>query len=341
MSTRRHYVIAFAIVAIAVGGLISYSAIAQTKKPSAIAQILIVKRGPSTDKQQPFVEDYMATQVVLLKSQVIAERTAKNEKLNLLKLGSLKGEDHAQVIMRSLNVTRDKSDGALSTTLTLTINDLPKPDAIAFLNAIIETYSDYLNDVYYDVSKSMLQGFNTMQGELEERLKQTEREYDEFLKKAPILIGERRGSQAQRLLDQVRQRLAETEVKANEQNSRLQVLQRTANQKETEGTVKLRAAEWATKAGLERSQVTVENFLGIHRLEQAELEEIRNSLQALSEKAFKELRQMGQIENEEETIRARRDRARIMLEKVQQSIDEMRRRSDIGGYRVVIVTRPG
>jgi capsular exopolysaccharide synthesis family protein len=171
------------------------------------AQVLIVKRSPATpasantvSAQMMFVEDYMSTQSVLLKSQVIASRTAHSDKVRRkLENEGLKSfpdakkpEDLVIGIIKGLNVTRDNKETTGTTAgnnvMLLTFRCTDREDSRLILETLIDEYQKYIDEVYFDISKSMLDQIDRARLDLERQIEASEKRYEEFLKTAPILV---------------------------------------------------------------------------------------------------------------------------------------------------------
>lgn len=133
------------------------------------AQLLVIKNRPelsatgASDARVQLVEDYVATQVLYLRSERILELAAK-------RLGEQRFEfpppasegERVAFLMRNFSVAREKEPGSstMSNILQVTFKAPHPADSPIYLRAIIEAYREDLNTVYSGASKAQLKSLN-------------------------------------------------------------------------------------------------------------------------------------------------------------------------------------
>jgi uncharacterized protein involved in exopolysaccharide biosynthesis len=133
------------------------------------AQLLVIKNRPEmtttgggTDARVQFVEDYVATQVLYLKSERILELAAKqldNQKPFQVEPPESPGE-RVGFLKNRFAVAREKEPGSntMSNIVLLTFKSPHPADSPKYLRAIIEAYRSDLDTVYAGASKVQLDG---------------------------------------------------------------------------------------------------------------------------------------------------------------------------------------
>jgi polysaccharide biosynthesis transport protein len=134
------------------------------------AQLLVIKNRPeltttgASDARVQFVEDYVATQVLYLKSERILELAAKrldSHKPFQVEPPASEAE-RVGFMMTRFTVIREKEPGSntLSNIVQLTFKALHPADAPKYLRAIIEAYRADLGTVYEGASLVQLEGLD-------------------------------------------------------------------------------------------------------------------------------------------------------------------------------------
>lgn len=201
---RKSLVILGVVIGMVVGTLIYAN---RTPVYQSNAQVLIVKRttAPGTtpggmSATAAFIEDYMSTQAVLLRSQVIAERTANSEKIKtrLADVGlksfpeANKPDDLVSGIMLGLTVTRENKEASGAQTgnnvMTLTFRGTNQEECQFILQNLIDMYQHFIDETYQDISRSMLEQIDKMKNEIESKIVKAEQKYNEFLKTTPVIL---------------------------------------------------------------------------------------------------------------------------------------------------------
>ena len=165
-------------VALAIG-LLYYSQ--ATPIYQSTAQVLVVRKraeplpvAGAGAVQQVFVEDYLATHTILIRSQEIVRRAAKILEVN--SPGVIpSGGDPIAFISSGLSVTREIRDGNAmpSNVLNLAFRGPRRADCALVVNAIIEAYKEFLNETYGDLNKEFVDQMKvaekTLKVDIEER----------------------------------------------------------------------------------------------------------------------------------------------------------------------------
>lgn len=184
---QRKWHVVFGIVLGLVIGALAYA----RAKPVYVssAQVLIIKKRtdvvpiPGGDTAQAFLEDYVSTHIGIIKSPLIIQRAVKNSKLESLK--TFEGQNNpAAVIASDLGVARDAGGGGHRTIIDLKYQG-PHPDETPIiLNAVIDTYVDFLDGANSKISRETEDLFKKAQDLLHKNLKESEKQYEEFREKS-------------------------------------------------------------------------------------------------------------------------------------------------------------
>jgi capsular polysaccharide biosynthesis protein len=150
-------------------------------------QLLVIKkRGGDAlpvqggDPRLSVVEDYMATHLALLRSPMILERAVKKRELGSLKMFENVG-DPAATILANLVVARDTKDtGTLSNIIVLTFRGSVAEDCGKVLAAILESYQEFLDITYRNVSDQTLELITKARDMLKRDLSESEDRYLKF-----------------------------------------------------------------------------------------------------------------------------------------------------------------
>jgi capsular exopolysaccharide synthesis family protein len=127
------------------------------------AKVLVIKKNQErvlptgTTLGVSYVEDYLATHVQLLQSPLIIERAVKKFELHTLK--SFENRDPTGAIAAGLGVSRDNpkdSSSGPSNIVNLSFKGPVSDDCPRVLNALIETYRDFLDQAYLSANDQTL-----------------------------------------------------------------------------------------------------------------------------------------------------------------------------------------
>ncbi len=176
-------------------------------KSSARVLVIAKYRNPlpvqSIEGQQLFYEDYLATHIRLIRSPVIVSRAVQRGNLGALPSFAGKGDPTGGIVSH-LEVQREERTNILS----LSYSGPVAEDCAAVLNAVLDSYEEFLGQTYHDVSQETVEDCARAKDELKKELEEKEREYVEFLRTAPLIWNGQEGANVhqQRLatIEQVR-----------------------------------------------------------------------------------------------------------------------------------------
>jgi polysaccharide biosynthesis transport protein len=158
------------------------------------AQVLVVKKiNPAVpvaggDPRMTVMEDYLGTHLVLLKSPKIAKMAMEKRELN--KLPSLANVgDPVAAIVGSLGVNREKdvSSGGPNNIINMSYRCTVPEDCGKILEAIIESYKDFLDEKYRGFSEETLNLITRGRNLLKTDLGEKNKSYKEFRENSPLI----------------------------------------------------------------------------------------------------------------------------------------------------------
>jgi succinoglycan biosynthesis transport protein ExoP len=164
------------------------------------SQILVVKKSPTEsidfsrggDNRMAYMDDYMATQSVLLKSPRIIDRAVKLPKMQDLKsFPTETGLELVYAIRDAMTVARDtkeSSTGAPTNILTVMFNGPVADECPRIIEGVIESYQGFLNDTYKSVSDKTLDLIIQAQQTLAEKVEKQQQAYQDFRLKNPFVM---------------------------------------------------------------------------------------------------------------------------------------------------------
>jgi uncharacterized protein involved in exopolysaccharide biosynthesis len=192
MVWRRKSLILLGLVVGVVWGALDYAQRPPVYKVDA--QVLVVKKRPdilpavSGDVSFSYYEDYLATHQILIRSLLIAGRAAKKPAIAELK--SLRGtSDPASRIISSLTVNREvarDAAGMAPNILNLSFRGEARDECAQILNAVLDSYKDFLDETYRNVSDDTLELITKARDVLKTDLAQKAEEYRKFRQESPL-----------------------------------------------------------------------------------------------------------------------------------------------------------
>ena len=203
------------------------------------AQLLVIKNrvemstsagaGGAGDARVAYVEDYVATQVTLLRSQKILEQAAK--KLDAQKLDSPPPAGDAErvaFLTSRFAVAREKEPGtnAASNVLALTFRSPNPADAPKYLRAIIDAYQDELASLYDAASDTTLKRLDAEIKALNNDLSKINANQGQLTRKLLDISGEELAGVRARLTAN-RTRLGELRLRKREVQRDLELIAKT------------------------------------------------------------------------------------------------------------------
>jgi capsular exopolysaccharide synthesis family protein len=201
---RKPLVILAVLVGLGVGTLL-YAQRAPVYQSSA--QVFVVKKGSNalpvaSDPRLTYIEDYLTTHVMLLRSPLIIQEAVKKRGLDALKSFE-GGGDPVGTIKAGLTVSRDESTGSNtpSNILNLSYRGSVPEDCGKILTAILESYQDFLDLSYRRVNDQGLDMITKARDLLQKDLRVADQKYRKFIESSPLLWKGKDGSTLQQ--DQV------------------------------------------------------------------------------------------------------------------------------------------
>ncbi len=177
------------------------------------AQVLVVKKSNGAmqlqggDSRVTVIEDYVATQLILIKSPFIIERAVK--KRDLQNLRSFQGRgDPVEIIRSGLGADREKDgSGSQNNIINLSYKGTVAEDCPAVLKAVIGSYQDFLDEKYKSTSNDTVDLISSGRDTLLKDLATKEMAYRDFRQKSPLIWKGKDGVNVQQ------ERVAEIEAK--------------------------------------------------------------------------------------------------------------------------------
>ncbi len=235
------------------------------------AQVLVVKKRPDTvtglDTRNLAIEDYVATHQTLLRSPVIVERAIKKGNLWSLSCFTDETEDLTEVIIKALNVSRNKTAGPSNNVLNLSFRSTDGADCETVLNAVIGSYKDFLEETYKNTSQDTAQLITQAKNLLGKELKKLEQDYRDFREKAPLLFGRGKDGPTvrQERLSNIESKLSALMVRKAEVQGYLKAIDTGLQKGGSRESLLAMATEWAAKSDGDNShlkqQLTMQNQL--------------------------------------------------------------------------------
>lgn len=178
-------------------GLLYYA----QKQPAyqSISQMLVVKKTPNDslslggqESRLAYMEDYMSTQSILVRSPAIIERAVKKPSMQDLKsFPEERPENIVYAIRDNLQVLRDNREtqsGAMNNILTLAYRGPEADECRTILVAIMDSYQSFLDETYKTVSDRTLELILEAKRTLGEKLEAAEQAQQDFRLKNPFTL---------------------------------------------------------------------------------------------------------------------------------------------------------
>jgi capsular exopolysaccharide synthesis family protein len=157
------------------------------------AQILVIKKQPVIPVGNQGMgytgEDYMSVHLEVIRSPMIIERAVRKKELGALKTFEDSGDPVGQ-IMASLNVMRHnkEANAGSSQILNLTFRGPIAEDCAKVLAAVIESYQEFLDNTYKNVSDQTVDLITTAREKLRKDKDEAEERYFKFRQDSAPLV---------------------------------------------------------------------------------------------------------------------------------------------------------
>jgi capsular exopolysaccharide synthesis family protein len=174
-------------------GLLYYS-----QKPPVFqsrAQVLVVKKRSDAlpvaggDPRLSFYEDYVSTHLVLIRSPLVVERAVRKKDLGALP-SLAAGGDPTGAILAGLSAGRNTAkDGSTApdNIINLSYRGGDANDTGVILTAVIDSYRDFLDETYRNVSDNTLDLITRARDLLKKDIAEKEKKYRDFRSNSPLL----------------------------------------------------------------------------------------------------------------------------------------------------------
>jgi capsular exopolysaccharide synthesis family protein len=163
------------------------------------AQVLVVKKRPDEitgkDTRNLAIEDYVATQQILVSSPLIIERAIEKHSLGSLptfrnweQKYAERGETLPELIRKWMSVTRGRgATGYNNAVLDLSFRGNTPEDCQLVIDAVLSSYREFLEETYRNMSDDTLDLIIKARDELTNDLHNKEAVYQEFRGSSPVL----------------------------------------------------------------------------------------------------------------------------------------------------------
>lgn len=155
-------------------------------------KILVVKKRPdalpipgSTDPRLSYMEDYMATHQVLIRSPLVVGEAVQHGKLQTLP--SFAGADPTGEIIRALSVSREATEGGAANIFNISFRSHVPEDCAPVLTAVVDSYKSFLEVTYHNVSQDTFKLITQAMDVLQNGLTKKEKDYRDFRLDHPVL----------------------------------------------------------------------------------------------------------------------------------------------------------
>jgi capsular exopolysaccharide synthesis family protein len=244
------------------------------------AQVLVIKKRqdalpiPGSEASLSYYDDYLATHMKLIKSPVIVRKAAARKEVQ--GLATLAGGDRTGTILGGLAVGRDKDpSGSVSNIFELSFRGPVAEDCPIIVNAVIDSYRDFLEENYHNVSRNTLKLITNAQDSLQNDKAKKQKEYEEFQINSPIVLRGKDGTNIhQERIGNIETRVSALVVRRAELRARLEAIERALKEKKSRAEVMALIATDKEKAGKDVGhQRLLEEQLLTLKLEKKLLEE--------------------------------------------------------------------
>jgi capsular exopolysaccharide synthesis family protein len=206
------------------------------------AQILVIKKSrepvlplSGSNPGAVYVEDYVSTHLVVLRSPVLIDRAVKKRDLGKLKSFEERG-DPVALIAAGLVVSRDNSkdtSSGPSNIVNMSFRGPVSEDCPRVLQALIETYQELLDYYYVNTTELTLNLISQAREALRKDKVEAEAKHKAFLKDSPLLWRTKDGSNIfQDRIARVEEKRSELMVRKAELEGKLAAIQSALDRKE-------------------------------------------------------------------------------------------------------------
>jgi hypothetical protein len=306
------------------------------------ARLLVTKHqtDPLPFKPEPrlsYHEAHLSTQAALIRSSLVVGRALK--KRNLEKLSTLKVGNPADTILRELKVREDAKAGNV---LDISYECADAKEGVAIVGAVIESYRDFLDETYRNVSDKTPELITRARDLLRADMSQKEEAYRSFRKAAHLILGPAGESKlGAHRVQWFEAKILHWQIEEKTLRADRDWVKRLGADNPS---VQLAARQWAKTAGYEGRDKKVKELVQAYagHLDD-ELVKVDLRLKAMQEakaEAARALREREVLELKEATMRTDIARTSKLLEQTIKRLEEMNLARDFGGYNVRTLSEP-
>jgi polysaccharide biosynthesis transport protein len=213
------------------------------------AQVFGIKKRPEeiTGIKQLAIEDYMATHQVLLRSPWVVNKTVEKGRLKALEMfAGLEKSALARALIDGLRV--QGADGGVNI-LEVSFRGGVAEECGLVVDAILESYKEFLDETYANVSDETVKLVTQMRNILEKELREKETAYRAFRQTSPVFLrGEEGKDEHQELLATLQAKKAALVLRRIELQSQLNALDAGRKEGRSRDAMLALLADYAGKA---------------------------------------------------------------------------------------------
>jgi polysaccharide biosynthesis transport protein len=325
----------------------------QQSRPGDVeATILVVKKTPNDalsfgGTAPQYVEDYLASQLVLLKSPHILSRAL--QRANLQALSFAKDMNREQMIYAVRDrLTVQRHADAKDNVIVVTFNAPDSKEGIEILRAIVEAYQSFLDETYKSASDRTLELILDAKRTLSEKLESSEQQYVEFRLKNPRVGSEPEQTKLKlERLSAVEARRIMLATARADLEGRLAWAEKAITEKSGSLPLMLKANEWAARIGFDKLPKEARNgmdagqaYIAFLKQEIVENRLIEKGLDQLFEAEGTRAKEQMEYQLQDDRLRNRIAQTRQLLESITKRLSEISLVKDFGGYEARLVSPP-
>jgi hypothetical protein len=318
------------------------------RRAEVVAQIIIIPKNPDSGIGKPgdhkvVSEDYMDTQQLLIRSPAIISRAVSKHGLQNLK--SFEGRDPIGTIADiggSIVVRRVAPNGGI---VEIAMRGRDTSDCIIVLNALIDAYKGYLEEMYATVDARHVELINQTRDQFRNRYEAEQAAYLDIKTKSPP--GNRDGEEIKAVLTAVASKRAALLIARKETEVRLAWVEKALLDKTNRTALQLRVNEWVIRSGFDRlpggSKQENEAVLAYQESLRQELEENKSVEYCLVRLIDSERGELGTLNAHELQVEMRRKQAETsqkLLDAIVNQIAKTEIAGEFSGYAVQIIAPP-
>lgn len=224
MAWRHRYLVALGLLLGLAGATVHY--LRQTPVYQSTAQVLVIKkRADDMGVKSVSIEDYLATHQVLIKSPWVVNKTVEKGRLSPLRMFAGKETSIADEVLSRLTVQRLDGPSGGGSILEVTFRGELPDECGAVLNAVLDSYKEFLDETYASVSDETVKVVTEARNVLEKELREKEIAYTKFKQSMPTLLNGGDGDEHQELLGSIQVKKNQLVLRRHELQSQLDTIE--------------------------------------------------------------------------------------------------------------------